>query len=420
MTRVDFAGATRVDAGVRGVPGVPRAVVLVTDGDTRAALAATRSLIHAGHFVYVAAHGAQSLAGASRGARPLVVDADPLSDPAAFARETAVLAGRVGARVVLPVTDASVGAVLHERALFAPGVVLPFPDAAVFDRASDKVAMAALANAAGLRAPESVTLASAADRAAVERFPHYPAVLKPHATVVAGPGATRRKLGVSIVDSAAQAGALLRRLPRSAFPVLLQERVHGPGEGVFLLRWNGEYLAEFGHRRLREIPPSGGVSVYRESIPVDPTLSVAARRLLDALDWQGVAMVECKRDLRNGRHVFMEVNGRLWGSLQLAIDAGVDFPALLVAAALGVPARAPADYRAGVRSRWFWGDMDHLYALLRHSGARLHLDGPAHSRAAAIASVFRYRPGRDRWEVERRDDPGPFLLETRRRLGLTR
>jgi len=52
------------------------------------------------------------------------------------------------------------------------------------------------------------------------------------------------------------------------------------------------------HRRLREKPPAGGVSVYRESIALDEGLAGPGLRLLDALGWQGVAMVECKRDER--------------------------------------------------------------------------------------------------------------------------
>ncbi len=394
--------------------------MLVTDGDQRASLAATRSLVSAGYIVYVAASGRTSLAGASRGARPVTVAADPLREPEAYAREIAALAERVGARILLPATDPSVDAVLRHRSSFGRKVMLPLPSLEAYQRASDKVAMASLARSSGLGVATSITIASPDELHLLADFPHYPAALKPHASVVEGEGGSRRKLGVRIVETPGEALALARRLPAAAFPVMLQQRVHGPGEGVFLLRWNGTVITEFAHRRLREIPPSGGVSVYRESIAVDPDLSAAARRMFEALDWQGVAMVECKRDLASGRHMFMEINGRLWGSLQLAIDAGVDFPALLVALALGRPISGPASYRVGVRTRWFWGEMDHIYARFRRRNATLHLDHTAPSRLAAVAALFRHRPGRDHWEIARWSDPGPFLLETRRRLGLSR
>ena len=151
-----------------------------------------------------------------------------------------------------------------------------------------------------------------------------------------------------------------------------------------------------------------------------PDLAVASRRLLDALDWRGVAMVECKRDERTGRHVFMEVNGRLWGSLQLALDAGVDFPALLARCAAGERPDAVLDYRVGVRSRWFWGDVDHLYLRLRRSRAQLHLDATAPGRVAALRDFSAFWRSGDSEEVWRWSDPKPFLLESARRFGLAR
>jgi predicted ATP-grasp superfamily ATP-dependent carboligase len=164
----------------------------------------------------------------------------------------------------------------------------------------------------------------------------------------------------------------------------------------------------FAHRRLREKPPAGGVSVYRESIPLDPALVGPGLRLLEALDWQGVAMIECKREQATGRQVVMEVNGRFWGSLQLAIDAGVDFPALLVRCAAGETVPESRNYRVGVRSRWFWGDVDHVYLRLREgSGLR------------ALVDFLRVSPGRDRSEVWRWRDPAPFVVETLQWLGVT-
>jgi predicted ATP-grasp superfamily ATP-dependent carboligase len=131
-------------------------------------------------------------------------------------------------------------------------------------------------------------------------------------------------------------------------------------------------------------------------------------RLLDALNWQGVAMIECKRDAETGAYVVMEINGRFWGSLQLAIDAGVDFPALLVRCARGERVAETSDYRVGVRSRWFWGDVDQLYLQLR-----------AGRSVRALIEFLRMSPGRTRSEVWRWRDPVPFLVETLQWLGLT-
>jgi predicted ATP-grasp superfamily ATP-dependent carboligase len=168
----------------------------------------------------------------------------------------------------------------------------------------------------------------------------------------------------------------------------------------------------FAHRRLREKPPSGGVSVYRESIALDEQLVGPGLRLLDALGWNGVAMIECKREQATGRQVVMEVNPRFWGSLQLAIDAGIDFPSLLVRCAAGEAVPTCDRYRIGTRSRWFWGDVDHLCLRLTRSRAELQLENGAGSRLRAVRDFVRVSPGRDRSEVWRWRDPLPFLVET--------
>jgi hypothetical protein len=108
----------------------------------------------------------------------------------------------------------------------------------------------------------------------------------------------------------------------------------------------------------------------------------------------------------------MEINGRFWGSLQLAIDAGVDFPNLLLDAAAGTPRPPVLRWKLGVRSRWWWGDVDQLLARLRHSAARLDLAPGEPGRLGALARfLLLWRPG-DRNEILRLDDPRPFLRET--------
>ena len=114
------------------------------------------------------------------------------------------------------------------------------------------------------------------------------------------------------------------------YPSMIQEKIIGPGTGLFTLYDKNRHLALFSHKRIREKPPSGGVSVVSESVPLDNEMVDAADKLLSAVGWTGVAMVEFKRDVRDGKAKLMEINGRFWGTLQLAVASGVDFPVLLI------------------------------------------------------------------------------------------
>ncbi|HKP29068.1 MAG TPA: ATP-grasp domain-containing protein, partial [Gemmatimonadales bacterium] len=239
----------------------------------------------------------------------------------------------------------------------------------------------------------------------------FPAVLKPARSVIRTPAA-QLKLSVRHSASRQQLEAALGLLPDSAYPILIQQRVVGPGLGVFLLMADGAPLAAFGHRRILEKPPSGGVSACSESVAVEPDLLRRSVQLLRQFGWEGVAMVEYKLDTQTGEPCLMEVNGRFWGSLQLAIDAGVDFPRLLVEHSLGQRVAPVTSWPAGVRSRWRLGELDHLIARLRRSPTALSLPPDAPSLASAFAHAFVPALGpRARGEVGRLDDPMPQMVE---------
>src|SRR3989441_7880889 len=120
---------------------------LIPAGNERAALAAARSLVRAGHAVLVTASTRVSLAGASWGVRPLALATDPLTAPAGYAAEIGRLAEQHGVAVLLPMTDPSLEAVLEHRQALPAGIQLPFPDLSTYRAASDKAQVLALARA---------------------------------------------------------------------------------------------------------------------------------------------------------------------------------------------------------------------------------------------------------------------------------
>jgi predicted ATP-grasp superfamily ATP-dependent carboligase len=383
--------------------------ILITDGEQRASLATVRSLGAAGYTAHVCSSSGHSIAGQSRYCATETRVPDPLSEPVRFAEEVARLVASLRVDLLLPVTEASLLAVLPVREAFECGI--PFASADQFNRICDKAEVLRVANARGIAVPvqkqiclfpmDSDNLASL----------HFPVVVKPGRSV-SGPESARMRNTVSYSNDERDLRATLMHLPRSSFPVLLQERIVGPGVGVSLLIWNGELRAAFCHRRIREKPPSGGVSVLRESIPMNDDLLAASVGLLKDLEWQGVAMLEYKREVTTGIDYLMEINGRLWGSLQLAIDSGVDFPVLLVEAALGRPSTPVTRYGIGVRSQWEWGDVDNLLAVLFQSPDRLALPSGRPGRLAAVAGFFRALGTGTHSEVLRVGDPLPFIRES--------
>jgi predicted ATP-grasp superfamily ATP-dependent carboligase len=396
--------------------GHRRRRVIVTDSEQRAALAVVRSLGRAGHEVMAVGHKAQALAKASRFACAHEMVANPFSEPGQFTNDIAALVTRWNADVVLPVAEQSHLALLPHRERLAPAIVAAGSFEA-FRRVSDKDLVLATAATLGIHVPRQVLVPDPdrARRLETDGALEFPVVIKPARSVVGG-----NHFSVLHARDVTEFRARLASLPDHAFPLLVQQRIVGRGQGIFLLVWSGELVASFAHRRLREMPPSGGASVLSESIHADAELVRLSRALLDELGWQGVAMVEFKVETATGRAFLMEINGRFWGTTQLSIDAGVDFPALLVAATCGDALQAPATYREGVRLRQWWGDVDYLITRLRHSPTKLSLPQDAPSNRRVLSEFLRWNTA-SRFDAFRLDDPKPFLRDSvawiRGRLG---
>jgi predicted ATP-grasp superfamily ATP-dependent carboligase len=386
--------------------------ILVTDGNERAALAVTRALGRRGHEVTVVSEAARSLAGRSRFAHAERRLPSPLTAPSAFIDGVVAVAAEARTELLLPIGEAAVLGILAARERLS-GVCVPFPSLQTFVAVCDKQRVLEQARHLGMAVPLQHVAATREELAALAHgaLP-YPLVAKP-ARSVAGVGAEGlQKLRVRHVPDASTLARLPDELPEAAYPLMLQQRIVGPGTGIFLLPWNGRLRAVFAHRRLREKPPSGGVSVYSESIAAERRLVESSSRLLESFGWQGVAMVEYKTDAATGVPYLMEINGRFWGSLQLAIDSGVDFPNLLLDCAIGQPPEAPPVFRTGRRLRWLWGDVDHLLMRLRGGGRTLDLPPGSPGRARVVLEFLTsWRPGQ-RSESWRLADPSPFLHES--------
>ena len=379
----------------------------VTDGNLRSTLALVRGLGQEGVFATVGAETASSLAGSSRYCRETLRYPSPIEQPRRF---QAFLCQEMSRRpaVLLPMSDISMRLAAEVAPeLMATGARWPFSSRECIERVQDKRHVLKVAAGLGMACPrELVPEGSAVEDVAPAL--RYPVVVKPRFSRYLWRDAWIQGR-VQYANNPAELIALCRAYRSSLPQPLIQEWVEGVGCGVFVLLWDGQLKAAFSHRRLREKPASGGVSVLCESTPLDERLVGDCINLLSALQWKGPAMVEFKLD-QSARPVLMEVNGRFWGSLQLALDAGVNFPAMLYRLAMGETLPSGSDYRVGVRSRWLLGDLDRLLVRLlpQNAAGRLVPNG---SRIQACREFFDFWDTSVRLENPRRDDLRPFWVE---------
>jgi len=141
---------------------------------------------------------------------------------------------------------------------------------------------------------------------------------------------------------------------------IIQEFIQGVGYGFFAFYENGTCKRFFMHKRIREYPVTGGPSTCAETY-YDDELKNLGMRILDYLEWNGVAMVEFKKDSNDGKYKLMEINPKFWGSLDLALIAGVNFPYFLCKKALNQKIEFLGDYKR-IRFQWLLnGDCLHFF-----------------------------------------------------------
>jgi predicted ATP-grasp superfamily ATP-dependent carboligase/protein-tyrosine-phosphatase len=387
---------------------------IVLDGDQRSALAVTRSLGQRGIRVTVGAETIPSLASRSRFCAGSFEYPSPGRSPDGFFGAVLERARKLPGAVLFPVTDVTMSEILSRKDEFGDGVAIPFDDFRKYRLVSDKGKLVSLCRTLGLPVPRTVLSTDCSDREDLiesAKAVGFPMVVKPSLSRIRTE-AGWTSAGVRYARDEGELRGILSGDPFSQFPFIIQERIQGPGVGVFFLMRNGRALARFAHRRIREKPPSGGVSVLCESITPPAGALDAAARLLGELRWNGVAMVEFKIDERGEVPLILEVNARFWGSLQLAVSAGVDFPYLLFRMAKGEWIEEMTRYRTGLKLRWELGDLDHLWIRLARRPSALSLPLRHPTRRAVLrcfVSDFFSRSVKN--EVFRVRDPKPFFHE---------
>jgi len=236
----------------------------------------------------------------------------------------------------------------------------------------------------------------------------FPAILKPSR----GAGGK----GILLVDSPSLLPAVAEKCLANNGHFLLQEKIPYTTKYTIGALCNSEHELKrvCVIKELRNFPVETGQACYVESVH-EPGLVKFAENLLKSLNFVGIADIDLVIDSRDNQPKLMEVNPRFWGSMQVAINAGVDFPHLLYTMLKNGDIEKSLSYEAGVRCRYMlYTDLSRLITIMQS-------DLSARYKRKVLRDFFVIPKG-DGYYVYSHDDIGPFFgltyIKLLRKLGL--
>jgi predicted ATP-grasp superfamily ATP-dependent carboligase/protein-tyrosine-phosphatase len=336
--------------------------ILILDGDTLPALSILRSLGSKNINLATASHTENSICGYSRYNQSSLLYPHPLEASDEFLRWIEQILEDNHYDLVIPVTERTLIPLARKfhNTQYAKKITMAKLDA--IETVLDKAKTSLLAKQCDTPIPTSWDISSSAD---LDNFGHeftYPIVIKPGRSI--SDQANRVPMTVCYAHSQEELHKISNELLNHTH-LVLQQYFTGIGVGIELIAERGEILYAFQHQRLHEMPLTGGGSSYRKSVDIDSDLLEASKKLIKELDWHGVAMVEFKKNPQTGEFILIEINGRFWGSLPLAVAAGADFPHMLYQLYTTGTIGKHEPYRREIYCRKLSSDVRWLEAVLR-------------------------------------------------------
>jgi predicted ATP-grasp superfamily ATP-dependent carboligase len=320
---------------------------LVTDAHFRGPLAVIRSLGKKNIKICALSERKSAMGFHSKYCSEKLISPNPRIEPKSYLNFLLKIVKTGDYDCIIPYHTYTAFLLCKYKDIFSDYTKIPPPEFEIFYKVYNKTELLKIAFKNDIPCPESFFNDDI--DSIISNIQKYPVVIKSSKVHSVEIGICRNQL--ELIDKYAE-------MTSNFGNCIVQEYIPNGGEfGVYtLFDSKSEPLALTVQKRSRTIHEYGGISTLRETVK-DEKLVKSAFKLLKSVNWSGVAMVEFRVDARDGIPKLMEINPRLWGSLQLSILSGVDFPYLFYKMITEEKVNPSLCFKDGVLCRWLEGDI---------------------------------------------------------------
>lgn len=340
------------------------AKILITDGNSRITLSVLRSLSSRGFEVVVGSDKRRCLSFFSKYCKKKILYPNPCLYKKQFVDFMLDYVKNNHVDVLIPICDTTVIPISEKIKSFGKYTTIACPENKILKKSINKSKTINIAQRKGIPVPKTYFVKSIDELKKLSSKLNFPVIIKPRYSCFWKGDEINYGYSEVVFDKSSLITKYVHQHNLVPYP-LIQEFIQGRGYGISVIAKEGKPVAIFSHKRLKQVPINGVVSCLRISVKPPPDMKKYALRLLKELKWNGVAMVEFILDKKDNIPKLMEINGRFWGSLELAISSGIDFPYIFLKLFYGETLNISTRYKIGHKCRWLKGDLFYLLLILK-------------------------------------------------------
>ena len=291
-------------------------------------LTAIRALGKRGVNVNLIYHDVNDYAVGSKYVKRSILGPHPEKNESDFVQFILGLKNDLNGAIIYPSEDEYLTIIAKHKETFSKHFIIACNDLEVISKLINKKYVYDISQNAGVPTPKNLVTK---DRLLASNFAKrigYPCLVKPSQSHIYYKAFGKKMAKVDNEKS------LLYELENAIalnLDVMIQEFIPGTDDTNFSYwgyKCGNKFYAEATAQKVRNDPPGTGsprVQITRNI----PDIIPLARKVLEALNYEGYANVEFKLDKNSGGYKFMEVNPRINRCMLQAIAGGIDYPKII-------------------------------------------------------------------------------------------